>query len=289
MTSVYPLYSIEDRIRSFWRYVYAREQVYDRRVSGNPYPWTSDPILDKYHFANVRRLDDPGTKYFLDHVTEQGLPPDQVLSASVAYRFVNRIETFQKFGWPNVRSFIDSAHWTSQLIQAHAEGQTILTGRYFSSVQRLETALAWTVFKSIDLMDELNSLPDPEDGQALQSVIRKIPFVGHFMSTQILADLAIVNGTGVLKTVVPALGPGSKSAVHYMAHGKWANQTRKRLDLQESLILDQLNLRREIDGPSGLTPIDVEHNLCEWSKYLRLAQGHPVQAQLYVRTDTHSK
>lgn len=288
------LKTIEDRIYSFWRYVSARERLrVTKMIPHVSQPWTSDPVLDKYHFANARRIDDPGTKYFMNHAAHVSRWPDRILIASVVYRFVNRVETFEEFGWPSLFDLSHAVEWADNVAAAHAAGKTVLTGRYFSSVSRLQHAVHSVHNKAPYLMAAIVDLPDPCDGAAIQDVLRRIRYVGHFMSCQILADLSLFRSTKVDVHVCPDLGPGSRSAIKYMATGDWNNQTRNRLDLTEELILDQLFMnaseplsrQQPVSAkfvPANFTPIDVEHSLCEWSKYLRKIQGHPVNMQLYV-------
>ncbi len=53
---------IEDPVQSFFDYCKKREAVRVKRESGNIYPWSDDPILQKGRFLNVFREDDKVSK-----------------------------------------------------------------------------------------------------------------------------------------------------------------------------------------------------------------------------------
>ena len=53
---------IEDPVRSFFDYCKKREAVRVKRESGEAYPWSDDPILQKGRFLNVFREDDKVSK-----------------------------------------------------------------------------------------------------------------------------------------------------------------------------------------------------------------------------------
>ena len=53
---------IEDPVESFFDYCKKREAVRVKRESGEAYPWSDDPILQKGRFLNVFREDDKVSK-----------------------------------------------------------------------------------------------------------------------------------------------------------------------------------------------------------------------------------
>ena len=45
---------------TLWRFAAERHRIYLRRITGQPHPWTSDPVLSSYRFTNVFRAADRG-------------------------------------------------------------------------------------------------------------------------------------------------------------------------------------------------------------------------------------
>ena len=79
----------------FW-FMAERHQVHQRRLAGQPQPWTDDEILQAYPFTNVFRVYDRVTQYILKNVIRKG---DQSLEEScfrvILFRLFNRIETWE--------------------------------------------------------------------------------------------------------------------------------------------------------------------------------------------------
>lgn len=73
-----------------------RHHIYQRRIAGDPTPWTKDPILAAYPFTNVFRVYDRTTQYILRHVIWEG---SQDLHEScfrvILFRLFNKIETWE--------------------------------------------------------------------------------------------------------------------------------------------------------------------------------------------------
>ena len=78
----------------FWRFVVLRQQAYWKHANQDGPPYSDDPALAKYHFCNVYREADRGTIWFHAH-RHNGLAA--VLFASLTYRTINRLSTFDAF------------------------------------------------------------------------------------------------------------------------------------------------------------------------------------------------
>lgn len=88
MTKVRPNY--EKMYGDFFAYATERERIRIRKESGESHPLTEDVILQNYRFCNVFREDDATTRWFA--TVRDKLPPDQVLLATVLFRWFNRIQ-----------------------------------------------------------------------------------------------------------------------------------------------------------------------------------------------------
>lgn len=84
----------------FVSFVTERWSVHVRRSSGAPPPWTSDPVLLRYKFTNVRREDDRVTRWVHENwLRPHKDDPDLWLAMYVA-RVFNRITTLEAVGYP---------------------------------------------------------------------------------------------------------------------------------------------------------------------------------------------
>lgn len=83
---------VEENQRLFFAYARERHSIYLRREAGKAWPWTDDPILQKYRFTNVFRELDKTTLWLKENVREQLRNETEVLLAVVLFRWFNRIE-----------------------------------------------------------------------------------------------------------------------------------------------------------------------------------------------------
>jgi hypothetical protein len=85
---------IGDPVERFFSYCIEREKIRIRReVLGLPRPWTEDPVLQKFRFCNVYREDDRTTRWFRQYVRDPLRDKEEVLLATVLFRWFNRITT----------------------------------------------------------------------------------------------------------------------------------------------------------------------------------------------------
>lgn len=87
----------------FTDYILARETIRQKRLAGEPWPWSDDPIFQNNRFCNVYREDDRTTIWFRENVRKKvhlrGLGRSIVdsrlhtLRATMLFRWFNRIET----------------------------------------------------------------------------------------------------------------------------------------------------------------------------------------------------
>src|ERR1035437_10233742 len=80
----------------YWYFASERLAIFMRRATGEPGPWTNDPILATYKFCNVFRAGDRVSQYMIRNVAyahDQANPAD-VLFRIVAFRIFSRNETW---------------------------------------------------------------------------------------------------------------------------------------------------------------------------------------------------
>src|SRR6266576_1415186 len=93
---------IDTGVRRFVDFVLARNSARVSRETGRAQPWSSDPILQSFHFCNVNREDDRTTRWLAanwraNHLTDRDLWFPLVL----ARRCINLPEVLSNLGFPN--------------------------------------------------------------------------------------------------------------------------------------------------------------------------------------------
>src|SRR4051812_48239165 len=87
----------------YWYYASQRQAMFERRVAGQPGPWTDDPILSTFKFCNVYRAADRVSQYMIRDVCyhEEDCTPQDRIFQIVAFRTFSKIDT-----WRSVRAYL---------------------------------------------------------------------------------------------------------------------------------------------------------------------------------------
>lgn len=94
-----------------------RHRIFNRRVAGEPRPWTEDEILDNYPFTNVFRIYDRTTQYILRHVIREGSQDlHEACFRVILFRFFNKIGT-----WKFLRSRLGELTWRDYDVKRYEE------------------------------------------------------------------------------------------------------------------------------------------------------------------------
>lgn len=292
------------RADDFFGYAIERESIRLRRfVEGGPGPWTTDPVLQQYRFCNVDREDDAVTSWFAANVREPLQDQEEVLLATVLFRWFNTVRTGQAL-FQNPERRVELTPWGQYLqtgsrkhlewaIRDRMDGPPYTTGAYMiktpAGMGKVEGVL-WCVDqiapKARDLARWMRY-----SGASLQAAteeLAKFPFMGPFMAYEVVTDLrhtALLRGAPDIMTWANP-GPGAARGLDRFARD--ALGTRDRNNTQHRAVMQQemqAILELSQDGgrwPSNWKPWEmrtVEHTLCEFDKYerARLGEGRPKQ------------
>src|SRR5438132_384169 len=83
---------------SYWKFAALRQETFFNRAGGKQYPWTSDPIINRYRFTNVYRASDRVSQYLIrDVIYDESLPsaPKEILFRILLFKLFNKIETWE--------------------------------------------------------------------------------------------------------------------------------------------------------------------------------------------------
>ena len=79
----------------FWHFAFARHQVYTRRITGDPYPWTNDPVLSSYKFTNIfRAADRVSQKLIRILYSHPYVDPNTLVLRVLLFKIFNKIDTW---------------------------------------------------------------------------------------------------------------------------------------------------------------------------------------------------
>lgn len=264
-----------DPVERLLYWIRERHSIYLKRKAGKPPPWTDDEVLQTVFFTNPYRENDKTTVWFRDNVREPLRDDARVLMATVIFRWFNYIPT----GGILLKYDLLTKWSQSRCVKALKNEQKIFTGAFMivagagSKLEGVAEAIN-NVWKRRERL--LRVCSDDCRMQTLWSYLCDFPYLGGFMSYEIVCDLRytylLENATD--KDTWCNIGPGAKRGFNRV-YGRplnasippdlWAEKTQELLKLARAMKLKPRMEMREI-----------EHSLCEGDKYerSRLGDGH---------------
>lgn len=299
----------------FFAYARERHEIYLRRKSGAPAPWTEDPILRKYRFTNVFRELDRTTLWFAKYVREPHTKHvGELLLATVLFRWFNRIETGETlFCQPNLMTkkslfeeFVEAldlkgpAKAVNLLRSALLkQGPPWTTGAYIINTAGVGTGKTKLdgVLAQFQLFIKRDWQKHAEQMEAFKHSMEDFcrwlgesPGMGPFMCYEVACDLRwtpLLNRARDIDSWANP-GPGARrgsARIRNMGSttkGKpAADSVEGSMEIMRDLLIKSRSSiaywPEETEDWPRWEMREVEHTLCEWDKYerARLGQGRP--------------
>lgn len=243
-----------------------RENIRLKREANFPKPWTDDPILQKYHFCNVRRQDDRGTKEIQEighRVGVDRLPWFYTMARLLNY--APSVEIVEKCKNQPPQSLIN---------QLQAQKKIFHTAYVVSTCGKKMNKVEYVV----GLGEQVKKL-DLRTNSCLMAFkqLNTIGGMGSFLSGQVIADLKNDRylTTAADKKTFAVMGPGSRKGLNYIYGG----------GTTMSNFYSRLNtVRVELYNRSVPLPDmqDLQNCMCEFSKYMRHKNGERGRVRYYV-------
>lgn len=281
------------RVAEFFLFVLERQYVYERRRRGDAAPWSCAPLMRNHFWCNNYRELDRGTAYFRAHVLSRhvegkvGLTKTRlvrrVLFDSYLYRQINRIETFERTGFPR-ESGDELKEFVQRLYDISNAKQPVFTAAHQTlGVDKLKERLDIAMRRRDDdggenLVDEVfQGVLRATDKQAVVTALKRLPGVLNFTAWQILCDLQECHCIHVDHDVDTfcELGPGARKGLAEIFDAP-AMSRHEPLELAHRLVDRQEDVYRAlgVEFPywrgRPLTIKEVEHALCEFQKMCAL-------------------
>ncbi|OCH93677.1 hypothetical protein OBBRIDRAFT_749100 [Obba rivulosa] len=268
---------------TFFTYVTERHLVHQRRLAGDSDPWTTDPIMSTYPFANVFRVYDRTTQYILQHVIMEGSQElNEMCFRVILFRSFCKIET-----WELLKKRLGDVTWKNFHLQTYerillSASSAVYGSAYIMPAPKLGAITnAANHLRLIEMMME-EKLPSRlrqfEYLRDAHGYLCLYPSMGDFTALQLLLDLNMMPhfrwdennwvalGPGAIMCIRKIFGPTIQGreyeAFKYLHSTQWYHFSR--------LGIPPGDLPRLCDSvPAGLTMVDMEHALCEVEKYSR--------------------
>ena len=283
-------------VLKFFSFVHERQSIWHKKeVLKLVPPWTDNDILKKYHFCNVYRSLDRGSKYLIDSILNKDLSPSVKLFNVVAYRFFNQVGLFenifgksldqQSFDFKFLENLLDDK--IKNKIQLFNTAYVSFGRAYNSSYRKSDKhvqillVLKWLSNKNHIFTENLQVAVTPF--HAIE-MLKQIHGIGDFMASQIVLDLTYTKffTNKFTSNDFCIVGPGAVGGIRQIEgedipSSKMNAYCLRLRDLQESMF----NQLKEETGKDWLaihykdayccvpylSAMDIQSCLCEWRKY----------------------
>jgi hypothetical protein len=282
--------------KTLWRFGCERQQVFNRRLTGQQAPWTADPILQRYRFTNAYRASDRVSQYLIRHVIYRSdLPtaPREVIFRILLFKLFNRVETWEllerEFG-PIMFKRFQFDTFAERLAMEHKQGRKLYSAAYImpSTGSLGERIKHRGHLRLIDRMMRDAIDVKVAEAPALEAVFRLLlsyPTIGAFLAFQLAIDINYSKLTDFSEMDFVVTGPGAADGLRkcFASFGEYseADVIRWVTDRQE-IDSEKFGLRFPALYGRPLQLIDVQNLFCEVSKYARIA--HPLVRGTNSRT-----
>ncbi len=285
-------------IKAFFWYIEERESIRLRKEKGEPWPWTKDPILSKFKFTNVRRINDRTTQHFLRvyeaHPKEK---PHVALYNCAVRRYYGTMQFSDEIGWLK-------KHDKKKLIKAaralFKRGQHVFTGAYIITNSGKSQPKEVTVADILGrLWKESRHIVDSVLWMDMATEMRKVSGFGGsgFMTKEALQDYILWADAAMVGPIEDALtwtpvGPGARRGLNRLL-GREVRYNQK-----EDLFFAEIDELRTIIQPlwqyrfpkgGKLSAHDIQFCLCEFDKLERVRHGQGRPRSVYRPTAKQMK
>lgn len=263
----------------FSDFVHERERVRLLKESGEPQPWTKDPVLQEYRFCNVHREDDRVTRWIAKNWRDPHRKDEHVWFAMVVARLINWPATLGAIPYPYEweKTRVRTLNTMDSMVNA---GEQVFTGAYMIN-QSIPggKGLAKHRYLAEFVLDPLwdkRHLFTKDRHHTLQSfhaTLQGFKGMGSFMAGQVVADTKYTNTLSTAKDwhTWAASGPGSRRGLARLCELPITfNWKEDAWFLHMTELRNDFNLRRNHKlFPEPLHAQDIQNCLCEVDKYLR--------------------
>jgi hypothetical protein len=205
----------------YWYFASERQQMFARRVAGEPGPWTEDPILREFKFCNVFRAADRVSQYMIRDVCYHDEPctAEDRLFQIVAFRTFSKPATWQAVHdvlgrCPALEDLADGS-FTSALDEARQRNGGLYTGAFILCAtdaygQSAKHRNHVELFRHMFLHDQLGAkLLESTSLREVYELLHGYPLMGDFMSYQTTIDLNYSALIGFSENDFTQAGPGA--------------------------------------------------------------------------------
>ena len=269
----------------YWYFACERQNIFFKKLNGEPAPWTKDPILQEYKFCNSYRVNDRVSQYLLSNVIYNDIKysDEDMLFRIILFKLFNKESTWEllltNFNDITLKTF-NINEYSKVLENAISSGIKIYNDAYISCATKAfgydrkhdnHLALLTKMFVEDKMQNKIIKCKTMEEGF---NIIRSYPLIGNFMAYQLVTDINYSEVVNWREDEFTIAGPGSLRGIKkcFIDKGNMSNEDiiRYMFNHQDEEF-KRLNLNFKKLGNRPLQLIDCQNIFCELDKYCRQA------------------
>lgn len=279
----------QDIFDLYWIFAARRQEIFERRISGELEPWTNDPILKEFKFCNVFRAADRVSQYLIREVA-YGPTKDSVadrLFRIIAFRTFSKPETWRalisRLGREPSLEDLASGAFERALDDIKIVQGGLYTGAFilcankvfgFSEKHKNHVALFKQMFFERDAAQRIQNAGSLGE---LVEFLQSFPLTGPFMSYQLAIDINYSDIVDFDENSFTQAGPGALRGIAkaFIDLGDYTPaEVIQFMVLQQEKEFHRLGLKFSGLWGRPLHAIDCQGLFCELDKYCRQAAPH---------------
>jgi len=280
---------------TYWQFATKRQDIFFRRLAGDPPPWTDDAVLLEYKFTNAYRASDRVSQYLIREVIYKGKQsPKELFFRILLFKFFNKIETWEllnkELGTITLAEY-SFEHYDRILTRAINDRKPIYSAAYIMPSGGSSLTPTKKHQMHLKLLEQMigDALPlrlaDATSMGKAFDLLRSYRTIGDFLAYQYVTDLnysPLMNFTE-MEFVIP--GPGARDGIRKCFSdigGLNESEIIKLVADRQQAEFDRLGLNFKSLWGRPLQLIDCQNLFCEVDKYARIR--HPEIVGITGRT-----
>ena len=204
----------------YWYFACERQNIFIKKLNGEPSPWTTDEILQNYKFCNSYRVNDRVSQYLLKNVIYNGkkYSNDDMLFRILLFKLFNKESTWEllldHFQDITLKTF-NKEEYSKVLEEAISNGVKIYNDAYISCANKAfgydrkhdnHLALLDKMFNIDKMQKKIIKCKTMKEGF---DIIKSYPLIGNFMAYQLVTDINYSEAVNWKEDEFTVAGPGS--------------------------------------------------------------------------------
>lgn len=287
----------------YWYFAYERQNIFNKKYSGESLPWTNDKIFQNYKFCNSYRVNDRVSQYLLKNIIYNGTKysKEDTIFRIILFKLFNKESTWELLinHFKNITlSNFDFNEYSKVLSDSKEKGIKIYNDAYISCANKAfgydkkhdnHLALINKMFK-IDKMQ--NKIIKCNNMEEAFNIIKKYPLIGNFMAYQLVTDINYSDVVDWKEDEFTVAGPGSIRGIRkcFIDKGNMTDEDIiKYMYNHQDEEFKRLNYNFVGIKNRKLQLIDCQNIFCELDKYCREALPNLISNRTKIKKKYVSK